>query len=292
MTMRQVTYLQPPNLQKALQVLEEQGDRARILAGGTDLINRLRKDMATPDVIVDISRIDEIRGIRLTGDAVWIGALTTHSEIRNSRALAGAAPLIVEACREVGSVQIRNRGTLGGNLGNASPAGDSIPALTVLGAEVEITSSRGARWVPIDEFFIGPGKTICRPDEMITALCFGIPKAGSISFFQKIGQRRAVRVSKVSAAGYLEFEGNQVSLCRLALGAVAPTVIRLPQSEAAVAGKPLQAETIALAAKFAGQLCSPINDFRSTVEYRCHISSVLVKRGLNQVLMEVKNGRK
>jgi xanthine dehydrogenase FAD-binding subunit len=289
--MNNAVYHRPSNLPEALQILAGMGEEARLLAGGTDLVIGLRKGLIHPENIVDISRLDELRGIYQSGDFVHIGALTTHGQIRNSSKLAQSAPLFVEACREVGSVQIRNLGTLGGNLGNASPAGDSLPVLFVLGAEVHLICQGGERWLPVEDFFAGPGKTVRHPNEIIAGVRFRPCNELTRSFFLKIGQRRAVRVSKVSAAGWLLFENRVISDCRLALGAVAPTVIRLIEAEKQLVGSPISIEKIRSAALIAGQTCSPIDDIRSTIEFRRAMAEVLVRRGLEKILHEVKNVR-
>ncbi len=285
--MNEPVYQRPPSLREALAALAQWGAQARLLAGGTDLLIAMRRGLCRPEVVIDIGLLDELRGIRRDGEQVTIGALVTHSQIRYSADLAAWAPLLVQACREVGSAQIRNLGTLGGNLGNASPAADSLPALYALEAQVRLMSLSGARWISIAEFFTGPGKTARRPDELIAAVRFRALEPQHHSFFLKLGQRRALRVAKVSAAGIVAMTDDQVQACRLALGAVAPTVIRLPKAEALLAGHKLTSESVAAAAKMASELCTPIDDIRSTVAYRRHMAEVLIQRGLSTVLQEV-----
>ncbi len=283
-------YLRPSSLNEALRRLAEAGNGARLLAGGTDLVIAMRKGLVHPDTILDITRLNELRHIEKKGDFIHLGALTTHSELRSSQALTEWAPMFIDACRDIGSVQIRNLGTLGGNLGNASPAGDTIPVLYVLGAEVQLLSLSGERWVPIELFFSGPGKSVRLPEELIAGIRFPFFDHHWKGFFLKIGQRKAVRIAKVSAAGWLRLENGLVADCRLALGAVAPTVIRLESAENQLVGKALTSETIESAAVEASYICSPITDIRSTIEYRCAMTRVLVRRGLEKIMNEVKNG--
>ena len=288
--MNEPVYLRPRKLDEAVHALAEWSDRGRILAGGTDLLIAMRRGTVRPDAILDITCLDELRGIHRQDDFVYIGSLTTHGEIRHSADLACWAPALVDACREVGSVQIRNLGTLGGNLGNASPAGDALPVLYVLDAEVRLLNLTGDRWLPVADYFIGPGRSLRRPDEIITGVRFRPFDGKWISFFQKIGQRRALCVAKVSAAGGLRLEGDLILDCRLALGAVAPTVIRLQQAEESLIGSQLTGDSIRRAAQHAAQACTPINDIRSTIDYRRAMAGVLIRQGLEKIYNEVKYG--
>jgi len=282
-------YLQPSNLNETVGALAEFGEKIRILAGGTDFVVGLRKGLFRPEMILDITRLDELRGIYRSGDFVHIGALTTHGQIRNSQDLIQWAPLFIDACRDAGSVQIRNLGTLGGNLGNASPAGDSLPVLYALGAEVHLLCQSGERWIPIEDFFIGPGKNVRQSNELIMGVRFKPYGERTRGFFMKAGQRRAVRVSKVSAAGCLRFENQQVAECRLSLGAVAPTVIRLYEAEKYLIGQPLAPDRIQSVSAIASAACSPIDDIRSTIEFRRSLSGIFIRRGLEKIMNEVKN---
>lgn len=282
--MNQTTYLRPGVLSDALQLLQEWGDQAHVLAGGTDLLIKMRRGTVKPEAVVDISAINELRGIDYKNDYVVIGALTTHSQICQSMKMGEWAQVLVKACLELGSQQIRNRASIGGNVGNASPAGDSIPPLYVLEAEVHLNSLKGERWVPVEEFFTGPGTTVCKSGELITEIRFRPLERGTKSFFHKIGQRRAVTIAKVSAAGILNLEGTNVRSCRFALGAVGPTVIRLHKAEEFLTGKNLTGDLADEVADLAGELCSPISDIRSTVDYRRRMASVLIRRGLKSIL--------
>ena len=286
--MKQPKYLKVEKLDDALEALSEWGDDAKVLAGGTDLLIGIRRGTTQPDCVIDITRVAELKGIQQENGHIVIGALATHSQLCMDVEMLGWAPVLVTACREIGSRQIRNRASIGGNLVNASPAGDSIPALYVLDAEVHLQGANSDRWVPVVELFTGPGAMVRQPEELLTAVRFAPFTAGEKGFFNKIGQRRAMTISKVSAAGALFFEGNTIQRCRLALGAVAPTVIRLPRVEELLTGQVLTPDVIEEAASMAGEVCSPIDDIRSTVAYRCHTSRVLVKRGLQSILQEVE----
>ncbi len=273
-------YLRPRQLSAALEALADWRERARLLAGGTDLLVRMRQGVIEPEVIVDLSALQELRGIRRDHEAIWVGALTTYHEIERFHELATWAPVLQAACRELGAPQIRTRGTIGGNLGNASPAGDSIPPLYVLDAEVLLASVQGERWVPITGFFTGPGQTVRRPEELIQGVRFRPFEEGEQGYFFKIGQRRGMFIAKVSVAATMRLEGNQVANCRLALGAVAPTVIRVPSAEQFLAGHALTPAAMREAAQLAAEASRPITDIRSTAWYRRRLVAVLVERGL------------
>jgi len=276
-----VTYIRPKNTRDALAELAKWGEKGRILAGGTDLLVRMEQGVEEPEVIIDISAVDEWKHIQRRDGKIKIGSLVTYRDIEeDGNGLTNDACVLVEACRQIGSVQIRNRATIGGNLGNASPAADAVLALYVLDAEICLESVKGERWIPVSKFIIGPGKTVRKLDEVITAVAFSPMKDGERGFFQKIGQRRAVTISKVSAGGTVLMEGKTIKQCRLALGAVAPTVLRVQEVEAMLTGQPLDSDHITRAAAIAMQTCTPIDDIRSTVSYRRKLAGVLVRRGL------------
>lgn len=277
------SFYRPRDLNEALQILKENGDRTSILAGGTDLLIKMRGRKVTPDTVLDISAIDELRGIEQKEGFLKIGALTTPTEICEHEGLKVWAPLLMDACAALGSFQIRNRATIGGNLGNASPAGDTIPPLYVLEAEIQLTDRRRDRWVPIAEFFRGPGATVRHDDEIITAIRFRPLDPAEKSFFSKLGQRRAVTIAKVSAAGALTLEDGKVVSCQLALGAVAPTVIRLPEAEKLLIGNALTKTLIDRVGESAKEFCCPITDIRSNENYRRKIAKVLIVRGLRSI---------
>ncbi|HUX24093.1 MAG TPA: FAD binding domain-containing protein, partial [Burkholderiales bacterium] len=249
--MQEITsYLAPRRLDEALQAMAD-GD-ATVLCGGTDLAPQIESGMRQYKAkLLNIRRIERLGGIEATGDKVRIGALTTISEIRRNPALAVIAPVLVEAAEHFASEQIRNAASVGGNLCNASPAGDMSPALLVLGASVELACWRdGAvqkRQVPLEQFFVGPGKTVKLPEELLTAIVFDRPAADFVGRFRKSGPRPALEISTVSVALGARIAGGRLSDVRVAMGSVAPTPLRASHVEAALEGKPLDAATIAAA---------------------------------------------
>ncbi len=253
---------------------------ARPIAGGTDLMVNLSGGIGEPpDRILDLWRLDELRGIALDGDVLSIGALTTYTEIRRSALCREHVPALVEAAATIGAAQIQNRGTLGGNIANASPAGDTLPVLLALDASLVCGSSRGERTIPAEAFWTAYRVTALAADELLVRV--RIPLAtGRETRFRKIGTRRAQAISKVVLAlSYLDAGPNAPwTGVRLALGSVAPTPIRARATEGVLDGRPPRPETADRAAEtLAGEL-KPIDDVRSTAEYRRLVAARVLHR--------------
>ena len=274
--------LTPESLDEALELLDQYGpDGAKLLSGGTDLIVRMKEGLSRPGVIIVLDKVEGLDSIESADGRIAIGCRVTYEQIIKSDILNASAPVLVMAAREVGSPQIRARGTLAGNIANASPAGDTIPALYVLDVEVVLVSRLRERRIPIVNFSRGPGETVLWANEIISAVEFRPPAQPQKAFFQKIGQRKALYIAKLSVAGQLEFDDDGVvSKARIAFGAVAPTVIRAPEVEHYVCGKRLTDDVLEEAAAIACSEVRPIDDIRSTAEYRREVTGVLLKRGL------------
>ena len=256
------------------------GAPARPMAGGTDLMVALTGELgAPPERVLDLWRLDELRGISFDGEAVVLGALTTYTEIRRSPVCREHLPALVEAAVTIGAAQIQNRGTIGGNIVNASPAGDTLPVLLALDASFECGSLPGERVVPATSFWPAYRQTALQPDELL--LRIRIPLAADRETrFRKVGTRRAQSISKVVLA--LSFREAVVAGAwtdvRLALGSVAPTPIRAHATETALEGRSPTPETADLAAEtLAGEL-HPIDDVRSTAEYRRLVAARVLHR--------------
>ena len=286
MTM-QFDYCKPKSLPEVLEILAREGPRARILAGGTDLLVNIQEKLESPELLVDIGELVELKRIEESEGYITIGALATHDKIANSVLLIDHAGHLVAACEDIGSMQIRTRGTIGGNLMTASPAGDTIPPLFTLGAMVYLESIQGRREVPIDDFFLGVKKTIARPDELVWGVNIRRMEEDSFAFWKKLGQRKALAISKVSIAGCIELSGAKVRRARIALGAVSPVVIRATQAEGVLEGRELSGTSIDEAAKVIVTESSAINDIRSTAEYRNEMTGVLLRRGLEEILGKI-----
>lgn len=281
-----VTVRSPVTLREALYLLAEGGEAARPLAGGTDAMVKAHDGVWRPQVWINLQRLrPSLAYIRLDGDRLEVGALTTFSELLASPTLVAWAPLLAQAARTIGGPQIRNMGTLGGNLGTASPAADSLPALYALEAEVLLASLSGERTLPIDQFVLGPGRTALKPGELITAVRFAVQQPGELCTYEKLGLRAAHAIAVASVALRLAPDDRRVRMARVALGAVAPTVVRAPLAEAALtAGGAIAKDAALQAAAGAREAAHPITDGRASAAYRRAIAGNLLLRGLIRLL--------
>lgn len=251
------------------------------LAGGTDMMVGWNVGLLNGRTVLDLSRVAEWRKISVEKHGVRVGSLVTHAAIQRHPVLAARFPLLAAACATVGAAQIQNRGTLGGNVANASPAGDSFPPLAVYEAVVNVAGPGGRRAVPFLEIFKGVKKTTLGPGELIESIDLPFPKAGARGAFRKVGTRAAQAISKTMFAGLIWTEKNTVKDVRLAFGSMAPTVKRLKAAEAFLTGKKLTAENIAEAAGLLTSDLNPIDDIRSTREYRLVVSKNVLKAFLS-----------
>jgi len=259
----------PQGLDEALTLLASGGPPWRPLAGGTDLMVQLTGELGEPpERILDIWALDELRGIAHEGDGLVIGALTTYAEIRRSPVVAELLPALAEAAATIGAAQIQNRGTLGGNVMNASPAGDTLPLLLATDAEMILGSTSGVRTVAAADFWPAYRTTARRDDELLLRIRIPLTPARQVRF-RKIGTRRAQAISKVVMALSWRVEnGGLWREVRLALGSVAATTIRVPVTEAALEGASPTRETMAAAGEALAAEIQPIDDVRSTADYR------------------------
>jgi CO/xanthine dehydrogenase FAD-binding subunit len=277
--------LRPRSLGEALVALENaHQDPPLPLAGGTDLFVYL--DFGTLDRrrFIDLWELRELRGIRAGPHATVAGALTTFTELRRHPAVRSRHPMLAAAAREVGAIQIQNRATLGGNLANASPAGDSLPVLLALGAALELVSVAGARRVRVEEFFQGYRRTALRRDELIAEIVLPRLPRGVFQWFRKVGTRRAQSISKVVFAGWLARDRRgRITEARLAYGSVAPVPVRAPAAERALVGRKPDAEAARAARAALGEVVKPIDDIRSTRDYRLEVAGNLLEQFLASV---------
>jgi CO/xanthine dehydrogenase FAD-binding subunit len=262
------TVVAPTNLEEVYELLAERGRRAKIIAGGTDLMVGLNAKSLAAEEFIDIWRLNELRGIDDEGETIRIGALTTYTQLIRSPLIQLSVPALVEASRTIGAIQIQNRGTIGGNIVNASPAGDSLPVLLALDAEVEVGSIRGVRRVSFNNFYTGYRQTVMGPDEILLAARLRKSKPNERSFFLKVGTRRAQAISKVVMAVKVGTTGAEIKSISIALGSVAPVVIRAFQTESLLTNSILNATIIEQAKRTVSQEIAPITDVRSTEQYR------------------------
>src|ERR1700758_2333910 len=256
--------------------------KVKIIAGGTDLLADLKFSAHGPDVVVDISRADDLKNISVNEQGLSIGALVTHTQIMRSPVIRQMFPALVDAAHTIGAVQTRNLGTLGGNLVTAVPSMDSGPTLMALEAVVTVAGPGGRRNMPLGEFFVGPRKTILKPNELLAEIIIPKQNLGKPTHFLKFGLRkgRALALVNVAASFWVDWEKNAFLAPRIALGAVAPKVIRAQKAEAYLEGRTITTETMAEAGRVAVGDAKPISDFRASAEYRRHLIAVLTKRAL------------
>ncbi len=282
-------YYSVSSLLEALELLSEYGERARIIAGGTDiLIEMERGQRPQVDVLVDITRVPGLDKISLRGDDIRLGPLVTHNHIVDSPLVVERALPLAQACWEVGAPQIRNRATIAGNLITASPANDTITPLMALNAEVTLTSLNAERTMSLSAFYTGVRRTVMRPDELLTAITFPALAKNERGIFIKLGLRRAQAISVINVAVILSFEAEKVSHATITLGSVAPTIIHAPVAERALIGENLTPEVIANAARLAAATPEPIDDIRGTAAYRVEMVRVLVSRALRALAVNAE----
>ncbi len=274
-------YYSVTSVEEALDLLAQYGARARVVAGATDLLLELERGARVGvDTLVDITRVPGLDQITVRGDTIRLGPLVTHNHLVGSRVIVERALPLAQAAWSVGAPQIRNRGTVAGNVITASPANDTITPLWALGATVTLTSLRGERTLDFPAFYKGVRRTALAPDEMLTAITFPALGRHERGIFLKLGLRNAQAISVVNAAVVLGFEGDAVTRAVVTLGSVAPTILRVPVVEQYLQGKTLTVEVIREAARLAAAAPTPINDVRSGAAYRTEMCRVLMARAL------------
>ena len=276
-------YFQPRSIARALALLREYGASARIVSGGTDVLVELQRGVKPTQTLIDVTQLRELKYVRDEGERIAIGGLATHNDVLASQACAQRALPLVQACVEVGAPQIRARATLAGNLVTASPANDTIVPLIAMGGEVVLQSADGERVIDIAEFFTGFRQTQMRSDELLREIRARPLAENDRGIFLKLGLRRAQAISVISVATIVSSTSGVVGEARIALGCLAPTIVRAKNAEAALIGKALSAETIASAGEAVLGDVSPIGDVRGSAEYRRLAVGALVERSLQRI---------
>jgi carbon-monoxide dehydrogenase medium subunit len=274
-------YYTVTSISEAIELLAEYSSAARIIAGATDLILELERGQR-PDVdtLIDITRVPGLDQVRVYGDTIHLGPLVTHNHVVGTPLLVKRALPLAQAAWWVGAPQIRNRGTVAGNVITASPANDTITPLWALGANVTLASSRGERTLDFPSFYKGVRRTTMEPDEILTGISFPALAANERGIFLKLGLRQAQAISVVNAAVILGFDGDRITRAVITMGSVAPTIIRVPTAEQYLVGKTLTKDVIHEAARLAAAAPTPITDVRSSAAYRTEMCRVLVLRAL------------
>jgi xanthine dehydrogenase iron-sulfur cluster and FAD-binding subunit A len=276
-------YFQPQALDDALALLARYGEDARIVAGGTDVIVELSRGIRPTSTLIDVTAIPGLRHVALTDGRISLGALTTHNDVVASPLCRQRALPLAQACCEVGAPQIRTRGTIAGNLITASPANDTITPLVALDAEIVLASARGERKLRLGDFYLGVRRTAIARGELLREICFPAMLENQRGRFVKLGLRRAQAISVIDAAVVLTFDGDVVSEARIALGSLAPTIVRAWTAEDYLVGKRLTPEVCSEVAALACAAVSPIDDVRGTAAYRLQTLHNLLARTLEDL---------
>jgi aerobic carbon-monoxide dehydrogenase medium subunit len=282
-------YRSPGSVREAVDLLAAHGGGAQVLAGGTDLLVKLRGGYVAPEVVVDVKAIPQLRGIAEDARGFRIGAATSCAEIGEHAALAAAWPGVVEALQLIGSTQIQGRATLAGNLCNASPAADSVPAMIAAGVVCELAGPTGEREVPVETFVTAPGRTALARGELVLAFRLPKPSARSGDAYLRLIPRTEMDIAVVGAGVALEL--NERGVCthaRVALGAVAPTPLLVADAAAALIGTRVDDAALAALAAAASAACKPIDDKRGTVAYRIKVAGVLARRAAHIALQRAQ----
>jgi carbon-monoxide dehydrogenase medium subunit len=294
------TYYTVATLEEAIQLLAQHREKARLVAGATDLLLEIERGVRKHiETLIDITRVPGFAEITLDAEGwVHLGPLVTHNHCVASKLVVERALPLAQACWEVGAPQIRNRATVAGNLITASPANDTITPLLALDAVVTLASAQGQRRAPLREFYTGVRRTVMRPDEALVDIAFPAMKASERGMFVKLALRRAQAISVVDAAVLVDFDhsngaaldGQPVARARIALGSVAPTIVRTPEAEAYLVGQTLRPDVIEQASELAQQAAKPIDDVRGPAEYRSEMVKVMVRRALRAIVSGRERG--
>jgi carbon-monoxide dehydrogenase medium subunit len=283
-------YHTPTTITDAVELLKKY-ENNKILAGGTDLIPKMKQRLLEPRHLINLKKIPELRGIEEKGDKIHIGALTKLREIERSKIIQKKLPLLHDCIRSIGSVQIRNMGTIGGNVCNASPAADGALGLIALDAITHIVGLNLEKEVKIDKLFMGPGHTILSPSELVSNFTVRIPEEGSGGCFISVG-RTSLDISTISIAVQMTVKRSRIQVCRVALGSVAPTPLRLPDVEEHLTDRKVTNVLIETAAEMASDGIKPITDIRGTAEYRKQAAIGMAKEAITTAWEKAKEAER
>jgi carbon-monoxide dehydrogenase medium subunit len=289
--LQDVKYARASSVAEAVSLLSQGGATARVLAGGTDIIVQARERRRPVSLFVDIKPIPETQQLSYDADAgLTIGAATPCYIIYNDDTVKRLYPALIEASTVIGGVAIQGRASFGGNLCNSGPAADSVPAMMVLQGTANIAGPNGTRSVPIEDFNTGPGTNVLQPGEFVVSLHFPSPAPSSGAAWERFIPRNEMDIAVTNAASYVRFEGDNVASARIAIGAVAPTALMVPDAVSTIVGKPLTEESIKAAGAAARATARPIDDMRGTIKQRKHLSAVLVERTLRKAAERARGG--
>ena len=284
--MQTYEYAAPKTLKEAKEILASFEGSIRALAGGTDLIDQLKVDRRQADLVLDVKNIPELNRLEYLSDGLHLGAGVSCTSARKFPAIVENYPALAESSGLIGSVQIQNRAAIGGNVCNAAPSADTVPALLIYDARVSIVGPRGRRELPLEEFFAGPGATVLQPDEILVEIVVPPPPSNSASHYLRFIPREEmdIAVAGVGSLIAIDPKDGRCSMARIGLAAVSPTPTRARDAEAVLEGNKIDEALIREAGERAVNHCNPINDVRGTIEYRKELVKVLTRRTLARCL--------
>ena len=290
--MKWIDYTSPNSIREAVDLLAEHGERARILAGGTDILVLLRTGRRELDLLVDGKAIPELNEITYDpGAGLTLGAAAPCYKIYSNAAVKQAYPSLIDAASIIGGIQIQGRASIGGNLCNAAPSADAIPVLIALGVTCKIVGPNGAREVAVEDFCTAPGQSQLRADEMLVSLHFPPPPPSSGARYIRFIPRNEMDIAVAGAGVSVELQDGAFKAARIALASVAPTPLFVKEAGEALVGKPVNEESVQVAADIARDAAKPITDMRGTIEYRKHLCEVLTRRALNTAIERAKEAQ-
>jgi CO/xanthine dehydrogenase FAD-binding subunit len=288
--LHEINYEVPTTVSQAVAMLKRHGEGARPLVGGTDLLIQLRAGVRRPEYIVDLKHIKELNQIKFDAKkGLRLGAAVSCIEIHESEVMRKHYPGLAEAAHLIGSLQIQNRASVGGNLCNGSPAADSTPALIALGAKARITGGKAVREVAVEDFVTSPGRTVLKPGEILIEFAIPAPKPHSSDAYLRFIPRNEMDIAVVGVGTSLTLDGEVVKAARIALAAVGPTPIFAKKAADSLIGKTLDSAAIEAAAQIAIETATPIDDMRGTAEFRKHVTGVLTRRTLQIAAERARN---
>ena len=292
--MKWIDYASPNKLEEAVGLLAGKGEKARVLAGGTDLLVLLRVNPSrinNPDLIVDGKEIPELNELSYSPNSgLTLGAAVPCYKIYQNAEVAKAYPGLIDSASLIGGIQIQGRASIGGNLCNAAPSADAIPALIAHSATCKIAGPSGTREVAVEDFCTGPSKTVLEPGELLVSMHLPPPPSNFGARYIRFIPRNEMDIAVVGAGVSVELDNGNIKSARITLAAVAPTPLLVKETGDALTGKPANEETLKLAGQIARNAARPISDMRGTIEYRKHLCDVLTRRALNAAIVRAQGG--
>lgn len=287
--MKWFDYASPHSVREAVDLLAEAGDNGRILAGGTDLLVQMRAGRFAPSLVVDVKNIPELNELTYDPEVgLTIGAAVPCYKVYNNHAVSHAYPGLIDTASLIGGTQIQGRATLGGNLCNAAPSGDSIPAMIALQGVARVVGPNGSRDVAVEDFCTGPGQNVLQNGEVLVSLHFPAPVQNSGARYLRFIPRNEMDIAVAGVGVSVVLSNGNIQSARLSLASVAPTPLFVKEAGEAIAGKPANEETVEIAAQIARDAARPITDMRGTADYRRHLCAVLTRRALNTAIERAK----